>query len=99
VPHPAFAESPTYLAATRNGERVLRFTTAMPLREAAAFVQREYPAAGYRIVGGDAEAHEADILWAHGRVNGKTRLSGVTACATTWTVVALESGGALADHH
>jgi hypothetical protein len=64
----------------------------MPLRDAAAFVQRAYPAAGYRIVGGDAEAHEADIVWARGRTSGKTRLSGVTGCTTTWTVVVLPPG-------
>jgi N-acetyl-anhydromuramyl-L-alanine amidase AmpD len=64
----------------------------MPLRDAAAFVQKEYPAAGYRIVGGDAETHEADIIWAHGRRSGKTRLSGTTDCSTTWTVAALAPG-------
>jgi len=92
VPHPSFAQSARYLPRTTKGERVLRFTTAMPLHDAAAFVQAEYPPAGYRLTGGDAEAHEADILWAHGKVAGKTRLSGITACSTTWTVAALPPG-------
>lgn len=93
VPHPSFADSPKRLPVTVKGQSELQFTTATPLRQAAAFVEKEYPAAGYRIIGGDAEAHEADILWAHGRARGKTRLSAAGACATTWTVLTLPGPG------
>jgi hypothetical protein len=74
-----------------KGQDEVQFTTATPLSVAAAFVQKEYAAAGYAIVGGDAESHEADILWSHDGVQGKTRLSG-SGCTTTWTVLALPPG-------
>ncbi len=92
VPHPSFAQAPTVLPVGARDEQQIRFTTQMSLRDAAVFVQKHYPAAGYRLDGGDAEAHEADILWVHGSYHGKTRLSGVTACSTTWTVAALPRG-------
>ncbi|HVT22616.1 MAG TPA: hypothetical protein VHE57_14645 [Mycobacteriales bacterium] len=88
-PHPDFAQSPHRLPTDVKGDSEVQFTTAMPLRDAAAFVHTEYAAAGYRIVGGDAEAHEADIVWAHGDTRGKTRLSQAGVCSTTWTVLTL----------
>ncbi|HVV77660.1 MAG TPA: hypothetical protein VHC43_16695 [Mycobacteriales bacterium] len=97
VPHPAYAQSPKPLPVDVKGETEVQFTTAVPLSIAAAFVQSAYRAAGYRIVGGDAEAHEADILWAHGNAHGKTRLSGA-GCTTTWTVLALPAGTDIKDN-
>lgn len=97
VPHPVFAQSPRRLPVTTKGESEVQFTTPIPLHDAAAFVQREYPAAGYRITGGDAEAHEADIVWAHGATAGKTKLSQSGGCATRWTVLALPAGSKLTD--
>src|SRR5690242_10196440 len=42
VPHPAFAESPKKLPVRIvTGQDEVQFTTAMPLREAAAFVHTE----------------------------------------------------------
>lgn len=96
MPHPAYAVSPSQLPVTVKGEDEVEFMTPTPLSVSAAFVQREYAAAGYRIVGGDAEAHEADILWAHAGSQGKTKLSG-GGCTTTWTVLALPAGKALHD--
>jgi hypothetical protein len=64
VPHPFFATSPKRVPVDVSGVQELSFTTAMALRDAAAFVQQWYPAAGYRIIGGDSEEHEADIDWA-----------------------------------
>lgn len=72
-----------------KGERTLQFTTAMSLADAAAFVRARYPAAGYRLVGGDAEKHEADIEWANAGLTGRTRLSAVTGCSTIWTVLTI----------
>ncbi|MGN6474624.1 MAG: hypothetical protein ACTHK4_13385 [Mycobacteriales bacterium] len=89
VPHPAFAQSPKQIPVTVKGQSEVQFTTAMPLRDAAAFVHSEYPAAGYRIVGGDAETHEADIVWSHEGAGGKTKLSQAGPCSTTWTVLTL----------
>jgi hypothetical protein len=97
VPHPAFARSPKKIPVTVEGQTEVQFTTAMPLRAAAAFVHEEYPAAGYRLVGGDAESREADIIWAHGDAQGKTRLSQSGACSTTWTVLTLPAGAKPAD--
>lgn len=96
VPHPATVTSAKRLPVSVKGESELQFTTAMPLSAAAAFVQKEYPAAGYKLVGGDSESHEADILWAHGKVHGKTRLSGA-GCSTTWTVLTLPARTAVPD--
>lgn len=96
MPHPAYAQSPKRLPVEVKGADEVQFTTATPLSVAAAFVQQEYKAAGFRIVGGDAESHEADILWAHAGRRGKTKLSG-GGCTTTWTVLALPAGKALHD--
>lgn len=91
LPRPAFAQAAKYLPTTVTGERTLQFTTAMSLAEAASFVRSKYPAAGYRLVGGDAEKREADIEWAHSGVTGRTRLSAVTGCSTTWTILTVTS--------
>lgn len=92
VPHPFFATSPKRVPVDVSGVQELSFTTAMALRDAAAFVQQWYPAAGYRIIGGDSEEHEADIDWATANFHGKTRLSGVGACTTDWLVLTVEPG-------
>jgi hypothetical protein len=89
VPHPAFAAAPKEIPVTVKGQSEVQFTTAIPLSEAVAYVHSRYPAAGYRVVGGDAETREADIVWAHGDAKGKTKLSQAGACSTTWTVLTL----------
>jgi hypothetical protein len=78
-----------------KGVTLLRFTTAMPLRDAAAFLLKRYPQAGYRLLEGDAEGNEADAPFVKGRLHGKTRLSAVGPCTTTWLVAVTTGNAAL----
>jgi hypothetical protein len=65
----------------------------MPLRDAAAFLLKRYPEAGYRLVQGDSEGDEADAPFIKGQLHGKTRLTGTGPCSTTW-LVAVTTGKA-----
>lgn len=79
-----------------HGVTLLRFTTAMSLRDAVAFVLDQYPKAGYRLIQGDSEGHEADAPFVKGTLHGKTRLTGTGPCSTTW-LVAVTKGNATLD--
>jgi hypothetical protein len=65
----------------------------MSLRDAAAFLLKRYPQAGYRVLAGDSEGSEADAPFVRGSLHGKTRLTGTGPCTTTW-LVAVTSGNA-----
>jgi len=96
LPRPASATSPTAVPVTVKGVTLLRFTTAMPLRDAVAYLLKQYPAAGYRVLSGDSEEHEADAPFVKGNLHGTTRLSGTGPCSTTW-LVAVTTGHASLD--
>jgi hypothetical protein len=96
LPRPAFATSPAAVPVQVHGVTLLRFTTAIPLRDAAAFLLKEYPKAGYRLIQGDSEGDEADAPFVKGSLHGKTRLTGTGPCSTTW-LVAVTTGNATLD--
>lgn len=79
-----------------HGVTLLRFTTAMPLRDAVAFLLKQYPRADYRLLRGDSEGAEADAPFVKGNLHGTTRLSGTGPCSTTW-LVAVTKGNARLD--
>lgn len=62
------------------------FPSPLPLREATAFVVSGLPAAGFEIVGGDREPHEADVVFARGDLQGQLRIARVDDCQTFWLV-------------
>lgn len=62
------------------------FASPLPLREATAFVVEGLPEAGFQIVGGDREPHEADIVFAKGDRQGQLRIARVDECQTFWLV-------------
>jgi hypothetical protein len=93
VPHPGFATAPTYLPVSVHGVALLRFETAMPLRDAVEFVLAHYPSSGYTIGRGDAEAREADVPFVGSAVHGTTRLTETGTCSTEWLVATESSAG------
>jgi hypothetical protein len=95
LPRPDFATSPTEVPVTVKGVTLLRFTTAMSLRQAVAFLIKQYPAAGYRVLNGDSEEEEADAPFVKGNLHGKTRISGTGPCSTTWLVAVTKANAAL----
>lgn len=94
LPHPAFATSATAVPVEVAGVQLLKFTTAMSLRDAVIFVTEQFPEAGWVIGDGDAEGHEADVPFSKGTVHGKLRLSGLAPCTTTWLVQTVTRPGA-----
>lgn len=78
-----------------QGVDLLRFTTAMSLRDAVIFLLKHYPAAGYVLGRGDAEINEADAPFIRGTVHGTTRLSRIGPCTTTWLVATVTQPGAV----
>lgn len=86
LPYPGFAADPESLPTSGRGNQLIRFNTAMALRDAVSFVTEQLPSAGYAIGEGDAEQHEADVPFSKGPVTGKLRLSEVSACSTTWLI-------------
>jgi hypothetical protein len=96
LPRPPSATAPEQVPVQVHGVTLLRFTTAMPLRDAVAFLLDRYPAAGYRLLTGDSEEHEADAPFVKGGLHGTTRLSGTGPCSTTW-LVAVTKGNARLD--
>jgi hypothetical protein len=95
LPRPDFATSPTEVPVTVKGVTLLRFTTAMSLRQAVAFLIKQYPAAGYRVLNGDSEEEEADAPFVKGNLHGKTRISGTGPCSTTWLVAVTKANASL----
>ena len=71
----------------------VRFPSSLPLREATRFVVEGLPAAGYEVVGGDREPHEADIVFARGTLRGQLRIAAVDDCTTFWLVQVQRPGG------
>jgi hypothetical protein len=96
VPRPQSATSPEAEPVDVRGVTLLKFSTAMPLRDAVAFVLDQYPKAGYRLVQGDSEGDEADAPFVKGDLHGKTRLTETAPCNTTW-LVAVTRGNATLD--
>jgi hypothetical protein len=96
LPRPPSATAPEEVPVSVQGVTLLRFTTPLPLSESVAFLLAKYPKAGYRLLQGDSEGHEADAPFVKGNLHGTTRLSGTAECTTTW-LVAVTSGKATLD--
>lgn len=64
----------------------VRFPSTMSLRDSVPFVLEELPAAGFEIVGGDQEPHEADVVFSRGELRGQMRIARVDDCTTFWLV-------------
>jgi hypothetical protein len=64
----------------------VRFPSTMSLSESVPFVLEQLPAAGFEIVGGDQEPHEADVVFARDRLRGQMRIARVDDCTTFWLV-------------
>lgn len=64
----------------------VRFPSTMSLSESVPFVLEQLPAAGFEIVGGDQEPHEADVVFARDELRGQMRIARVDDCTTFWLV-------------
>ena len=85
LPKPANATlQPHGESTTTDGVHIIKFTTPTSLRDAVLFIVRKYPAAGYVLGRGDAEATEADAPFVHGEIRGTTRIASITQCKTLW---------------
>ena len=87
LPKPANATlQPHGESTTTDGVHIIKFTTPTSLRDAVLFIVRKYPAAGYVLGRGDAEATEADAPFIKNKLRGLTRLASLDTCKTLWLV-------------
>jgi hypothetical protein len=84
---------PKGVTTTSEGVHIVRFTTPSSLRESVLFIVKQYPAAGYAIGRGDAEATEADAPFVHGDIRGVTRISQLAQCQTLWLTATVKTSG------
>lgn len=73
----------TLITAHDNGVKRVALSgyVPMPLRDAAAWMSRQLPSAGYRNGEGDAEQDEAESVFTGHGYQGKWKLNALDACA------------------
>lgn len=65
---------------------VVRFSSAVALRQGVLFLLHDVQAAGYTLGRGDAEPAEADVPFGRTGLSGIYKLRVVTDCSTDWLV-------------
>lgn len=92
LPKPANATiQPHGVSTTSDGVHIVKFTTPTSLRDSVIWIVHTYPAAGYTLGRGDAEATEADAPFAHGQIRGVTRISSIEQCKTLWLTATVDA--------
>jgi hypothetical protein len=74
----------------QDGVHIVKFSTQTSLRDSVLFVVEKFPAAGYTLGRGDAEASEADAPFIHGDTRGLVRMLQVGLCQTQWLLATVD---------
>jgi hypothetical protein len=75
----------------QDGVHIVKFSTQSSLRDSVLFVVEKFPAAGYTLGRGDAEASEADAPFIHGETRGLVRMLQVGLCQTQWLLATVDT--------
>lgn len=65
---------------SQGGSVTIIAAVPMSFKEAAAFFQQKLPAAGYKLLEGDAEMDEAESTFAGNGFQGKWKINGILNC-------------------